>query len=117
MATVQRERQRLLDRRTRERLSAALEDLVRAARRRRNIEALAGGPIFHVPVVLALAHDLRGVAALLRTDAPVGARGVALLEHLLTRGDSPLYGRHAGALREELRRVRYLLGADRANAS
>ena len=40
----------------------------------------------------------------------VGARGVGLLERLITHGDSPLYGREAAVLREELRRVRSALG-------
>jgi hypothetical protein len=36
---------------------------------------------------------------------------VALAERLLTEGVSPLYGYDAIALRDELRRVRYLLTA------
>ena len=46
---------------------------------------------------------------LLRTEG-VSARGVARAERLVERAVSPLYGQDVGALREELRRVRDLLG-------
>ena len=55
------------------------------------------------------AGELRDVIGLLRAEG-VSARGVARAERLVERAVSPLYGQDVGALREELRRVRDLLG-------
>jgi hypothetical protein len=52
--------------------------------------------------------DIRRLAALLRGETS-SARAVALVEQLLTNGLSPLYGREAEVLREELHRLQYLL--------
>jgi hypothetical protein len=38
-------------------------------------------------------------------------RGVALLDRLITSGTSPLYGSQVGPLRDELGRIRNLLGS------
>jgi hypothetical protein len=67
-------------------------------------------PLFDVGTVAAVAEDLRAIVALLHAGVPQ-ARGIALAERLLTEGVSPLYGYDALALRDELRRVRYLLTA------
>ena len=61
-------------------------------------------PLFSIRVIASVAPELRGVIGLLQTEK-VRARGVALTERLLTHGDSPLYGREAGVLRAELRRI------------
>jgi hypothetical protein len=60
-------------------------------------------------VIRPLADELRAVVALLRQGS-ASARGVALAERLLTDGGSALYGHDLVALREELGRLRYLLG-------
>jgi hypothetical protein len=44
-------------------------------------------------------------------------RGVALSERLLSGHDSPLYADHAHRLREQLRRIRFLLDADASPAA
>jgi len=67
-------------------------------------------PLFDVRTVAAVVDDLQEIVALLRAGG-TRARGVALAERLLTEGVSPLYGYDAIALRDELRRVRYLLTA------
>jgi hypothetical protein len=59
-------------------------------------------------LIASLQDELRRVARLLRDDR-VATRGVAFSERLLTRGESPLYGRDIVALRAELRRARALL--------
>ena len=64
--------------------------------------------MFDVGVVRAVAEDLRALAAILRAG-PASARGIALAEQLLTWGGSKLHGHEPEPLREELRRVRYLL--------
>ncbi len=46
-------------------------------------------------------------SALLSDDATI--RGVALVERVITHGQSPLYGRDTVALRSELARARALL--------
>ena len=66
-------------------------------------------PLPFEPMVLRMAAgELRDVIGLLRTEG-VSARGVARAERLVEHAVSPLYGQDAGALREELRRVRDLL--------
>ena len=64
---------------------------------------------FEPRVLMLAAGELRDVIGLLRTEG-VSARGVARAERLVERAVSPLYGQDVGALREELRRVRDLLG-------
>jgi hypothetical protein len=55
--------------------------------------------------------ELLDVATLLRGPEPVAMRGVALVEQLLTQGDSPLYARSVptGTLREAARQARAAL--------
>lgn len=109
IAAVQRQRRRLLSEQTRSGLAGNLEDLIRqsASRSRRQIRVT---PLRFEPMVVRLvAGELRGVIGLLRTEG-VSARGVARAERLVERAVSPLYGQDVGALREELCRVRDLLG-------
>jgi hypothetical protein len=105
---VEQERRRLVDASTRRRLADSLDDIVRTAAAPRRRQPRPAPPIFHDRVVAEVADDLGRVAALLRSQ-PAGARGVALAEWLLTQGRSPLHGKDAAALREELRRVQFLL--------
>ena len=108
LRSVARERRRLLDRRHRVLLARALDALREEAAiplvRRSSL------PLYSRRVVAAVAPELEETAqALRRSDASV--RGVALSERLLSGHDSPLYGDDADRLREELRRVRFLLDA------
>ena len=108
LRSVARERRRLLDRRHRVLLARALDALREEAAiplvRRSSL------PLYSRRVVAAVAPELEETAqALRRTDASV--RGIALSERLLSGHDSPLYGDDADRLREELRRVRFLLDA------
>ena len=108
LRSVARERRRLLDRRHRVLLARALDALREEAAiplmRRSSL------PLYSRRVVAAVAPELEETAqALRRSDARV--RGVALSERLLSGHDSPLYGDDADRLREELRRVRFLLDA------
>lgn len=100
---------RLTSSRERERIARSLEHLLRDAKRWYSIL-----PAYHPPPgVLCLRFtepEARDVVALLRADG-AQARGIALTARLLGDGSSPLYGDKADELREELRRIRYLLVA------
>lgn len=67
-------------------------------------------PPYNVAVIAAARKDLADISARLREGAP-GVRGVALVERLLSEGGSPLYGGSVSALRQELRRIRFMLNA------
>jgi hypothetical protein len=63
------------------------------------------------------AEEARDVVALLRAEV-VDIRGVALTSRLLTDGyASPLFGEDVERLREELRRIRYLLSVPQRAAA
>jgi hypothetical protein len=108
IAVVQRQRQRLLSPRTRDTLARTLEMMLRQALRPPRIMTRGARPLFSLLVIASVAPDLRALISVLRTKN-ASARGVGLLERLITHGDSPLYGREAAVLREELRRVQRAL--------
>ena len=109
LRSVARERRRLLDRRHRVLLARAL-DALREEAAIPLVRRSSPLPLYSRRVVAAVAPELEETAqALRRSDASV--RGVALSERLLSGHDSPLYGDDADRLREELRRVRFLLDA------
>jgi hypothetical protein len=110
IAVVQRERARLLEERTRGYVARSLERVLQHVTRRPTPVPASVRPLFDVGTVATVVEDLQAIIALLRSETPQ-ARGVALAEQLLTEGFSPLYGENALALRDELRRVRYLLTA------
>jgi hypothetical protein len=109
IATVQRQRRRLLTRKRRTGLARSFDTMVRYATNPPRIITRGARPLFDVRMIASVAPDLRAVIGLLQTG-PARARGVALTERLITDGHSPLYGREAGLLREELRRIRRALG-------
>ncbi len=106
---VDRHRRRLTSTEERERIARSLEHLLRDAERWYSIL-----PAYQLPPgVLSLRFtepEAREVVMLLRADG-AQARGVALTARLLGDGASPLYGHGPDELREELRRIRYLLAA------
>jgi hypothetical protein len=108
LACVAREWRRLLNPRTAEQLAGSVDEILKVADRRPPLHP-AARPIFHIGVIRRVAPELRQVASLLRGVRPC-VRGVAAVEWLLTSGDSPLYGVEVESLRQELGRVRYLLG-------
>jgi hypothetical protein len=61
-------------------------------------------------LVAAVRHELRQIAALL-SEPGAAMKGVAGMERLLFDGTSCLHGDDAHRLREELRRIRFLLSA------
>lgn len=107
LACIERERRRLLDPRTWERLATSIDGMLEIAARQLPVHP-AVRPIFYVRVIRQVAPELRPIASLLRGDAPC-VRGVAAVEWLLTSPASPLYGVDVEPLRQELGRVRYLL--------
>jgi hypothetical protein len=107
IAVVQRQRQRLLSPRTTDALPRTLEMMLRPP----GIMTRGARPLFSVLVIASVAPELCALISVLRTKN-ASARGVSLLERLITHGDSPLYGREAVVLREELRRVRSALGSN-----
>jgi hypothetical protein len=66
-------------------------------------------PIFSVIAIRGVAPELTAIAARLRSEH-ADLRGVAAAERMLLDGTSPLYRDDVDGLREELHRVRYLLG-------
>ncbi|MGH2885673.1 MAG: hypothetical protein ACRDPA_23735, partial [Solirubrobacteraceae bacterium] len=108
IAVVQRQRQQLLSRRTKEALARTLETMLRQALRPPRPLARGARPLFSVGVIASVAPDLRAVISLLQTEN-ASARGVALTERLIAHGNSPLYACEATVLREELRRIRSAL--------
>jgi hypothetical protein len=84
----------LVSRGSRQRLATSLERLVKEATRAVPPRAVA------VPLprreILEAQTSLLGIAARLRDDRPVYARGMALLSRLLTDGSGPAYNPHAG---------------------
>lgn len=110
LAPIQRERRRLLAARTRRYVARSFERVLQHVTRRPAPVPASVRPLFDVGTVATVVDDLHEIVALLHAGVPQ-ARGVALAERLLTEGVSPLYGYDAIALRDELRRVRYLLTA------
>jgi hypothetical protein len=110
LAPVQRERHRLLEARTRHYVARSFERVLQHVTRRPAPVPASVRPLFDVGTVSSVTEDLREIVRLLHSGV-AHARGVALAERLLTEGVSPLYGYDAIALRDELRRVRYLLTA------
>ena len=108
LPAVERERRRLLAASLRRRLAASLLEMAEPDAGRVATLTAGAAPIFDVPVLREVEPDIRRLAALLHLE-PSDARAVALVERLLTNGLSPLYGRDAEVLREELHRLQYLL--------
>lgn len=108
IAIVQRQRQRLLARRTRMTLAHTLHAMVRDATSPPRIETIGARRLFDAVVIAAVANDLRAVVSLLQNQH-ARARGVALTERLITDGGSALYSDNEIRLREELNRVRGVL--------
>lgn len=84
----------LVSRRTRQQFATNLERLVAAAKRAVLPRAVA------VPLprreLLEAQTSLLGIAARLRDEQPVYARGMALVSRLLSEGSGPAYNPHAG---------------------
>lgn len=103
LAVVQRERSRLISRTERERLARSLERLladVQSARSRLLPGVAKLGYVF---------DETTEVVHTLRQDG-VNVRGVALTHRLLSDGsESPLYSGDLESLRQELRRIHFLL--------
>jgi hypothetical protein len=71
----------------------------------------------HRGAVVANAHELRELAALLRGGRLLYARGVAILGELLSDGVGPAYLGDAGELAQELHRARIALAGREASGS
>ena len=108
LAVVERQRRRLLNRQTRERLATGLVGVLEDALIPPVLPVANASLLADDRVLRENASELCAVAALVRAT-PASAGGVALVERLLTDGGSPLYGNEVGPLREELRRARFLL--------
>jgi hypothetical protein len=103
--------QRLCGRRVRQKLARSLERAVQDAHGRVALPAHLRpvGALHHLPQAR---DQIDAVVALLRREAAVGARGVALCQRLVCDGlTSPLYGGQVEPLRHELRRIAFALEA------
>ena len=98
---VVRERRRLASPRYRKQLASAVEELARP-------QSFSARPPLDARVVGPLRPQLHELAQQLPRD-DVSARGVALLELLISSPTSALYGAEPDRLRREVGRVRYLL--------
>jgi hypothetical protein len=110
IAAVQRQRRRLLCQRTRASLANNLEEIIEQATSRPKLQVRLVLPLFERPVVASVAGELRLIIELLLADDAT-ARGVAGCERLITHVSSPLYGQDVERLRQELRRLRDVLGS------
>jgi hypothetical protein len=108
LVCVAREWRRLRNPRTAEQLAGSVDEILRVAAQRPPLHP-AARPIFHIGVIRCGAPELHQVASLLRAGRQC-VRGVAAVEGLLTSAESPLYDVEVESLRQELGRVRYLLG-------
>lgn len=104
VAAVAAERARLLAPRHQEQLARALERIV--CPEPVSSVLLTARPIVHARVVNELASELDELTQLLR-GRQLSARGVALVERLISSPMSPLYGTDPVELAHELGRVRY----------
>jgi hypothetical protein len=102
LPSIARERRRLMHRR--HRLAKAI-DRVRADAARRAWTIRSSRPLFDPRVVVRVLPELEEIASLLRKDAP-DAAGIALTQHLLCDGSSPLYGEDPEPLRDALVTIR-----------
>lgn len=109
LAALEGELGRLRDPRHQARLARAVQQLVDLADHYHR-EIGLGPPLYNHRVLVSLEPELRDLVRLLRAYG-VDVRGVALLDRLITSGTSPLYGSQVGPLRDELGRIRYLLGS------
>jgi hypothetical protein len=106
---VRRQRRRLLDRKHCDDLADWVDRTWTVAER--SLECrYEPCPLLNARVVAAVRPELAEIAGRLREGTP-GVRGVALVERLLSEGGSALHGPSASALRQELRRIRFMLGA------
>jgi hypothetical protein len=107
IGAVERQWRQLEDPRHLADLARSLDEVVDIAAR--PLPALPSSrPLFTVHVVRRVGAQLSELAQLLRDDAPP-ARGVAMVERLITSGESPLYRADVELLSQEIRRARYLL--------
>lgn len=108
LGIVASERRRLVSRRERERLARCLEQALRDAWSWERTPPPAR-PLYGTQFLRESAADVSAIVGKLR-GRRVRAQGVALVSRLLGDGErSPLYAGDAARLREELRRIRYLL--------
>jgi hypothetical protein len=108
VGAVRRQLLRLSAPRTQRALARTIDVMIDQALHPPGICARSARPLFDTAVVASAAADLRAICGLLRTGG-ASARGVGLAERLLTDARSPFYGDHAAPLREELRRIHYVL--------
>lgn len=108
LSVLARERRRLASRKERERLARSIEALHRDALRWHGILPQFR-PLQGVTQLRYVGEEVEALASALRRER-VRVQGVALTTRLLTDGyGSPLYADELGPLREELKRIRYLL--------
>jgi hypothetical protein len=110
LQVVRRERRRLASPKVREHFARSLEQLLRDAQRWHSI-APHSRPLPGVEHLRHVPAEVRAVAAGLREDRP-RVQGVAQTARLLFHGhSSPLYAGDTERLREDLRRIQYLLSS------
>lgn len=113
LRVVEGEYRRLATRAERERLARTLERFVDDAVRWSRLGPRRRTPPLGVNCLRFTVTEARDIVALLR-EGCADVRGVALTSRLLTDGTSPLFGTDAAELRQELRRIRFLLAVPRA---
>jgi len=107
VAVVRRERIRLLDPDRREKLARSYESIGDEPSASGRVECRAC-VIVSMHVVAKVRPELALVAALLRDDA-ASLRGIAAAQRLICTGSSSLFGCDHWMLRQDLRRIEFLL--------
>ena len=107
LAFVQRERNRLLDRRRREILAHCYESIGDEPGASGRVPCRAC-VIVSLKLMAEVRPEMKLIAALLRDDAP-GVPGVAAAQRMVSTGTESLYGDDEEILRQDLRRIAVLL--------
>jgi hypothetical protein len=111
LSVIQRECRRLAALRTRRSLASTLESMVEETLQRGRLGRRSARPLLSRALVTEAQDEMRSIARLLLGET-ARIRGVALVERVVTHGESPLYGDNSTALRSELARARVLLTGD-----
>jgi hypothetical protein len=109
LRAVQRQRQRLASARTRSSLARTITSMIEETLQRGPLALRSARPLLSRSLIEDVRDELIGIANLLQGDAAT-VRGTALMERMVTHGESSLYGQDALALRSDLARVRTMLG-------
>jgi hypothetical protein len=85
VSVVQRQRRRLTSARTRHSLARTLESMIDETLTRHPLALRSARPLLHRALIAEVQDEMRAIAKLLRGEI-TSARGIALMERIVTRG-------------------------------